>query len=177
MPVVWQHGLGADRSQPAEVFPHSPAVGRITLECRGHGASALGDPEKLAMATFAEDVVALLDHLDIARAVVGGISLGAAVALRVAASHADRVAALILARPACSPRPHRRRFGSIARLPSRSPTTAPTKVPAGSKARRSSPKSRRPPLTMQPRFAASSGAPIRHRPSPSCGGYPWTDPA
>ena len=100
MPVVWQHGLGADRSQPAEVFPHSPAVGRITLECRGHGASALGDPEKLAIATFADDVVALLDHLDIERAVVGGISLGAAVALRVAADHANRVTALVLARPA-----------------------------------------------------------------------------
>ena len=100
MPVVWQHGLGADRSQPAEVFPHCPAVRRITLECRGHGASALGDAEKLAIATFADDVVALLDHLDIKRAVVGGISLGAAVALRVAADHADRVTALVLARPA-----------------------------------------------------------------------------
>jgi pimeloyl-ACP methyl ester carboxylesterase len=100
MPVVWQHGLGADRSQAAEVFPYLERVSRITLECRGHGASELGDPERLSIATFAEDVVTLLDRLSVHRAVVGGISLGAAVALRLAVDHPDRVIALVLARPA-----------------------------------------------------------------------------
>jgi len=98
--VLWQHGLGASRSQPAEVFPAGSPWRRITLECRGHGASDLGDPERLSMAQFAEDAVALLDHLGIERAVVGGISLGAAIGLRLAAFHPDRVRGLILARPA-----------------------------------------------------------------------------
>jgi pimeloyl-ACP methyl ester carboxylesterase len=100
LPVLWQHGLGADRAQPAEVFPARPGLCRITLECRGHGESALGDPERLSIAGFTEDVRALLDHLDIGRAVVGGISLGAAIALRLAALYPDRVGGLILARPA-----------------------------------------------------------------------------
>ncbi|MCW5721599.1 MAG: alpha/beta fold hydrolase [Devosia sp.] len=100
VPVLWQHGLGADRSQPSEVFPYLPGVKRITLECRGHGRSDLGDETLISMDQFADDVIALFDHLGIERAVVGGISLGAAIALRLAAIHADRVSGLILARPA-----------------------------------------------------------------------------
>jgi pimeloyl-ACP methyl ester carboxylesterase len=100
VPVLWQHGLGADRNQPAEVFPAIPGIRRITLECRGHGNSDLGDTNRLSIATFAADAVALLDHLGIRQAIVGGISLGAALSVRLAALHSNRVAGLILARPA-----------------------------------------------------------------------------
>ena len=100
LPVLWQHGLGADREQPAEVFPALPGVRRITLECRGHGASELGDPERLSIPCFAMDALALLDMLEIDHAIVGGISLGAAIALRIAALYPDRVSGLILGRPA-----------------------------------------------------------------------------
>lgn len=100
MPVLWQHGLGATQTQAAEVFPESPRLRRITLECRGHGDSEVGVPEALSIRQFAEDAVGLLDHLGVKRAVAGGISLGAAIALRLAVQHPDRVGALILARPA-----------------------------------------------------------------------------
>ena len=100
LPVLWQHGLGADRTQAAEVFPNIPGIRRLTLECRGHGDSELGDTSRLSIATFAADAVALLDHLAIRQAIVGGISLGAALSMRLAALHADRVPGLILARPA-----------------------------------------------------------------------------
>jgi pimeloyl-ACP methyl ester carboxylesterase len=100
LPVVWQHGLGADRQQPAEVFPGNVGVRRITLECRGHGESQMGDPARLSIAQFASDVSALLDHLSIEKAVVGGISLGAAISMRLAVTLRSRVKALILARPA-----------------------------------------------------------------------------
>jgi pimeloyl-ACP methyl ester carboxylesterase len=100
VPVLWQHGLGADRNQPAEVFPAISGIWRMTLECRGHGNSELGDTSRLSIATFAADAVALLDHLGIRQAIVGGISLGAALSVRLAALHSNRVAGLILARPA-----------------------------------------------------------------------------
>lgn len=100
LPVMWQHGLGADRGQPSEVFPAVHDVRRITLECRGHGQSDLGDKNRISIAQFADDAVALLDYLGVERAVVGGISLGAAIALRIAALHPDRVLGLVLARPA-----------------------------------------------------------------------------
>ncbi len=100
VPVLWQHGLGADRKQPAEVFPTVTGIRRLTLECRGHGESELGDPARLSIATFQADALALLDHLGIDRAIVGGISLGAAITMRLAAIHPHRTAGLILARPA-----------------------------------------------------------------------------
>jgi pimeloyl-ACP methyl ester carboxylesterase len=99
-PVLWQHGLGAPLDQPVEVFPENTGLQRITLMCRGHGASALGDPSRLSIAQFADDALALLDHLGIEQAAVGGISLGAAISLRLASFHAQRVAKLVLARPA-----------------------------------------------------------------------------
>jgi pimeloyl-ACP methyl ester carboxylesterase len=104
-PVLWQHGLGADRSQPAEVFPAGQGWSRITFECRGHGASELGGADRISIATFAQDALGLLDHLGIARAAVGGISLGAAVALRLAFLRPERVTGLVLARPAWLDRP------------------------------------------------------------------------
>lgn len=100
LPVLWQHGLGADRNQPGEVFPEMDGIRRITLECRGHGASQLGDVHAITIAQFARDAIALLDHLGAGRVVVGGISLGAAIALRLAALYPERAIGLILARPA-----------------------------------------------------------------------------
>jgi len=99
-PVLWQHGLGAPFTQPAAVFPDDEDLQRITLACRGHEGSELGDPLHLTFQTFANDALALLDHLGIKKAAVGGISLGAGIAMRLAADHPDRVSRLILARPA-----------------------------------------------------------------------------
>ncbi len=65
LPVIWQHGLGANRRQPADVFPEVRGIRRITLECRGHGDSELGDPQHLSIASFTENVTALMDHLGI----------------------------------------------------------------------------------------------------------------
>jgi len=100
MPVLWQHGLGATQAQVAEVFPESSQFRRITMECRGHAESELGALERLSIQQFADDAVVLLDHLGVRRAVVGGISLGAAIALRLAVHYPERVSEQIIARPA-----------------------------------------------------------------------------
>ena len=100
MPVLWQHGLGATQAQVAEVFPDSSQFRRITMECRGHADSELGAPEGLSIRQFADDAVVLLDHLEVGRAVVGGISLGAAIALRLAVHYPERVSEQVIARPA-----------------------------------------------------------------------------
>jgi pimeloyl-ACP methyl ester carboxylesterase len=60
----------------------------------------MGDPARLSIAQFATDLTALLDHLTIDAAVVGGISLGAAISMRLATSVPRRIRGLILARPA-----------------------------------------------------------------------------
>jgi pimeloyl-ACP methyl ester carboxylesterase len=98
--VLFQHGLGGDAAQVAEVFPAAPPVRRVTLECRGQGASPTGPLHRLSIATFADDLAALADALALGPATVGGISMGAAIALRLAVRRPERVSALVLARPA-----------------------------------------------------------------------------
>jgi pimeloyl-ACP methyl ester carboxylesterase len=99
-PVVFQHGLCGDRAQIAEVFPDGPKYRRLTLECRGHGESQPGDPAGFSIATFADDVAAFTADRGITRAAVGGVSMGAAIALRLAVTRPDLVSALVLVRPA-----------------------------------------------------------------------------
>jgi pimeloyl-ACP methyl ester carboxylesterase len=98
LPVIFQHGLGGNEAQAAEVFPKG--FRRLTLECRGQGRSSLGDPDVLSIALFARDVLAFADRQGIGRFVAGGISMGAAIALHLAVRHPDRILGLILARPA-----------------------------------------------------------------------------
>ena len=87
---------------------------------RGHGETRpLGDLDKLTISGLADDLIALLDHLEIKQAVVGGISLGAAVAVNVALRFPERVLGLVLARPAWVDRPlpeNVRLYATIARL-------------------------------------------------------------
>ncbi|MFI0845892.1 alpha/beta fold hydrolase [Mesorhizobium sp. IMUNJ 23232] len=97
-PVVFQHGLCGDARQTAEAFPDDAVFRLITLECRGHGASQVGDV--FSIATFVEDVAALIDHLGLPPVVIGGISMGAAIASRIAVRRPELVRGLVLARPA-----------------------------------------------------------------------------
>jgi len=97
--VVFQHGLGGGEAQVAQSFP-AAAGRRITLECRGHGASELGSSRPFCFEMFADDVLAAADQAGVDRFVAGGISMGAAIALRLACRHPDRVAGLLLVRPA-----------------------------------------------------------------------------
>jgi pimeloyl-ACP methyl ester carboxylesterase len=101
IPFVFQHGLGADVSQTFELFQPPTGIRLLTFDCRAHGETRpLGPEEKISVEQFTDDLRAFLDHLEIERAVIGGISMGAAIALRFALEHPGRVLALVLSRPA-----------------------------------------------------------------------------
>ncbi|MFS8113105.1 alpha/beta hydrolase [Rhizobium jaguaris] len=100
LPVLFQHGLGGDEAQVAQTFPSVSVARRITVECRGHGASSLGDIKPFSLRMFAEDALAAATDRGFDRFVAGGISMGAAIALYLAHHYPDRVAALVLVRPA-----------------------------------------------------------------------------
>src|ERR1700687_4665608 len=69
----------------------------IALDNRGHGASSkLYEPSAYHSATMAEDVRALLDHLNIERADVMGYSMGARIAAFVTVNHPARVRSVVL---------------------------------------------------------------------------------
>ncbi|MDL2398717.1 alpha/beta fold hydrolase [Rhizobium mayense] len=100
VPVLFQHGLGGDKAQVAQTFPSGGAERRVTVECRGHGASSLGDIRPFSLRMFAEDVLAAATERGFDRFVAGGISMGAALALHLAQHNPHRVTALVLVRPA-----------------------------------------------------------------------------
>jgi pimeloyl-ACP methyl ester carboxylesterase len=73
----------------------------LAIDLRGHGdTQPVGRADAFNFATFSEDVAAFLDAMGSEVAVVGGVSLGAGVALRFALDYPDRVRALGLIRPA-----------------------------------------------------------------------------
>jgi pimeloyl-ACP methyl ester carboxylesterase len=107
IPFVFQHGLGADVNQPFGLFRPPFGFRLIAFDCRAHGQTVpLGDNSKISIAAFADDLAALLDYMSIPAAVVGGISMGAAVALDFTLRFRNRVLGLVLSRPAWLDRPH-----------------------------------------------------------------------
>ena len=119
VPFVFQHGLGADANQPLSLFKPPPGVRLICMEVRGHGASDLGAPEQISIETFASDLAALLQRLGVSSAIIGGISMGAAVALKFALHFPGRTTGLVLSRVAWldGPNPfNERMFGQVSHL-------------------------------------------------------------
>jgi pimeloyl-ACP methyl ester carboxylesterase len=98
--VAFQHGLGGEVSQPQGILGGSTRLRTLSFDCRGHGhTEPLGPPDQLKFSTFADDLRAVLDALGIEVLIVGGISMGAGVALNFALRNPLRVQALILSRP------------------------------------------------------------------------------
>ncbi len=100
--IVLIHGLLMDRRMYSKLAPTLAARGHrvIAVDMLGHGTSE--QPYAMteySMPQFGRDVIALLDHLELAEAVVGGTSLGANVALEVAVAAPARVRALVLEMP------------------------------------------------------------------------------
>jgi pimeloyl-ACP methyl ester carboxylesterase len=101
-PIVLVHGF-ASTAQVNWVYPGWVATltqaGRrvIALDNRGHGASAkLYNPAAYHSVRMAEDVRALLDHLDLARADVMGYSMGARITAFFALAHPTRARRAVL---------------------------------------------------------------------------------
>lgn len=94
LPMILIHGFTDSGRSFEGVMARLPGqIPAITPTLRGHGDAARpAGPYDLA--TFAGDVVGLMDALAIERAILVGHSMGAAVALRAAADHPDRVAGL-----------------------------------------------------------------------------------
>ncbi len=100
LPFLYQHGLGGSQAQVAETVPDHPGIRRLTLECRGHGGSDAGTRRPFSIGLFAADALAFCDAGGARDFVLGGTSMGAAVALHLAVRHPGRVRGLVLARPA-----------------------------------------------------------------------------
>src|SRR5919109_1050698 len=99
VPVVLLHGLTATRRY---VVMGSRALERsghrvVAYDARGHGRSSpAGDPASYGYDELAADLAAVLDALEVERAVLAGASMGAHTALRFALARPDRVMGVVI---------------------------------------------------------------------------------
>ena len=93
--LVFVHGWCCDRSYWQPQVQHLSRQYRVVaIDLAGHGESGL-NRAKWTMQAFADDVVAVLEQLDVANAVLIGHSMGAPVVLEAGIRASDRVLAVI----------------------------------------------------------------------------------
>ncbi len=98
-PIVFQHGLGSNIEQPKKLLKGLEGIQLVSLDCPGHGESALFDNTP-SFDYYTDEVIRLLDFLKIEKAIFGGISMGAGISMNIALRYPERVKGLILVRPA-----------------------------------------------------------------------------
>jgi len=101
-PLILLHGLLLSQEMHRPLALNLAARGNrvITADLLGHGRSDRPrDMWRYSMAFFAEQVIALMDHLELEQAVVMGTSLGANAALEVASMRPERLRGLVIEMP------------------------------------------------------------------------------
>ena len=96
-PMLCIHGGAAHAHWFDFVAPgFTPNHHVYAMDSRGHGDSAWADPKTYAWKTFAEDVDALVEKLDLRDYVLVGHSMGGMISLVHAATHPGRIGALVV---------------------------------------------------------------------------------
>ncbi len=99
-PLIFQHGYTSSHDCWEGVIPALRDRYRcVALDCRGAGESNAA-PGPNTIAQYAADVVALADHLEIARFTYIGLSMGGVVGFQLGLEHAERLEKLVLVAPA-----------------------------------------------------------------------------
>ena len=95
--LLFAHGLFGTHADASWIAGKTDGFTVIAPDLRGRGASRPATKvEDHKFDAHAADVLAILDHLHVSRAVIAGSSFGAAVAVAFALRHLERVRALIL---------------------------------------------------------------------------------
>ncbi|MFI5005386.1 MAG: alpha/beta fold hydrolase [Solirubrobacterales bacterium] len=101
-PLILVHGLLLGQTMHARLAEDLAARGNrvVTVDLLGHGESERPrDMWRYSMRFFAQQVVALMDHLELEQAVVMGTSLGANAALEVALEAPRRLRGMVIEMP------------------------------------------------------------------------------
>lgn len=94
--IVMMHGATMDhRMFNAQVHALSPYYRVLVWDVRGHGKSQ-PNSEDISLASYAEDMLAILDHINAEKVVVVGQSLGGYIAQNIYMQAAGRLQAMIV---------------------------------------------------------------------------------
>ena len=99
MPLIWAHGSGGGRYELFMVQEELVKAGYrvISIDYRGHGKTQLEvTPYNTSLYHIADDIAALMDHLDIPKAIIGGLSKGGWIAAAFYDTYPDRCLGLLL---------------------------------------------------------------------------------
>ncbi|MEA2199131.1 MAG: hypothetical protein QOJ25_3182 [Solirubrobacteraceae bacterium] len=106
IPVLLLHGLTATHRYVVMGSSRLERGGHrvIAYDARGHGASSPAlDPSAYGYDELALDAIAVLDELEVPRAILAGASMGAHTLLRVALERPERVGGAVVITPAYEP--------------------------------------------------------------------------
>ena len=106
VPVVLAHGLASTRRYVVMGSSGLQRAGHrvVSYDARGHGSSSPApSPAAYGYDDLSADLLALLDELEIERAVLAGVSMGAHTILRVALDVPERVAGVVVITPGYDP--------------------------------------------------------------------------
>jgi pimeloyl-ACP methyl ester carboxylesterase len=97
IPLIWSHGYSSTAYELVMVAPALVEAGYhvYSITYRGHGQTQVADYD-FSLYTIADDIAALMDRLEVKRAVIGGLSLGGGVTTAFYDSYPERVLALVL---------------------------------------------------------------------------------
>ncbi len=100
--IVYLHGLLLDSELNRGIAQALADRGSnvVLLDLLGHGRSDRpAHASEYRIDSYAEQVIALLDHLGVEKAALGGLSLGANASIFAASAHPDRIRGLVLEMP------------------------------------------------------------------------------
>jgi len=97
IPLVFLHAFPLNRSMwTSQITALSGQFRTIAIDLRGHGESD-APLWSFSLEQYADDVAALLDHLNIPQAVLVGLSMGGYISLAFSRQYGNRLRALVLA--------------------------------------------------------------------------------
>lgn len=95
-PLLYILGLGSDTASWEDIS-NRLAAGRPVIVCDNRGAGRSSQPAAAyTIEAMAQDILAVLDHIEIPQVHILGHSMGGFLALELAAKHPERVAGLVL---------------------------------------------------------------------------------
>jgi len=100
LPFFFQHGLGANLAQAQGLLRGIPNIQLTTVDCPGHGDTPLRLVNTPSFDYYADEVIRLMNYLQIEKVIFGGISMGAGISINIALRYPQKVAGLVLVRPA-----------------------------------------------------------------------------